>query len=197
MKSRWKIAGKVFGVIVIAYTAVAIPYNLFFLPDAPKTSQVQAVKQPEINEPEVSDFDPALLLAGTNDHRIKNGLTPVTINQKLNLSASTKCNDMVARNYWEHDTPDGQKPWAFITATGYKYAEAGENLLYGVTKQDAKYAVEQWIKSPSHNENLLNPKHLEVGFGICKSTHYIGAGGFGANSPAVIIVQHFARPYGQ
>lgn len=41
------------------------------------------------------------------------------------------------------------------------------------------------------------PQFTEVGFGVCKSPKYIGGDPFSKDKPAVIVVQHFARPYGQ
>jgi len=55
----------------------------------------------------------------------------------------------------------------------------------------------RWKNSPTHNENLLMPQFTEVGFGVCKSPKYIGGDPFSKDKPAVIVVQHFARPYGQ
>ena len=72
------------------------------------------------------------LLSATNSQRSQNGgLGALQINTKLNSAAQTKANDMVARNYWSHTTPDGKEPWTFIDATGYAYQKAGENLAYG------------------------------------------------------------------
>src|SRR5262245_27999830 len=51
------------------------------------------------------------LLGGTNNQRASNGLGGLHLNDKLNQAAQAKANDMVARNYWSHDTPDGNPPW--------------------------------------------------------------------------------------
>lgn len=124
----------------------------------------------------------------TNDERVKFGLNPVTENVLLDRSAQAKCNDMVARDYWEHNTPDGVKPWQFVTDVGYSYSALGENLAYGFNNSDE--VVKGWMNSPKHKDNIVKPNYLEVGFGICRSDDYNNRG------KQTIVVQHFGRPYG-
>lgn len=192
MKKWWKKLGIALSVVVSAYALVAIGYNLA-LADNSKAGKTPNQPPTVVKELEVSDIDPAILLSETNKHRVENGVAPLILNQKLNLSALTKCSDMVARDYWSHNTPDGQEPWIFITAAGYSYATAGENLGYGYP--NASSVVNGWKASPEHNANLLNTRFTEVGFGICKSEKYTGAPGTDNGSPQVIIVQQFTRPY--
>src|SRR5882762_5752510 len=61
------------------------------------------------------------LLDGTNTQRTSNGLTALSLNAQLNQAAQAKANDMVARDYWSHNTPDGQTPWTFFAAAGYNF----------------------------------------------------------------------------
>jgi hypothetical protein len=114
------------------------------------------------------------LLVGTNAQRNANGLGSLAINSKLNQAAQAKANDMVARNYWAHNTPDGQAPWVFFQNAGYDYATAGENLAYGFTSSDATVAA--WMNSPPHRENVLGASYTEVGFGFANSADFNGAG---------------------
>lgn len=160
-----------------------------------QSQTTQAVYVPK--EPEVSDIDPAILLSETNNHRVANGLTPVTINQKLNLSALTKCSDMVARNYWSHNDPNGAEPWHFLSDAGYTYTYAGENQFYTRHVSNSKEVIDDLYASPTHKANIIKPNYMEVGFGVCKSEAYVGQDKYGSGQEAVIVVQHFGRPYGQ
>ena len=67
------------------------------------------------------------LLSYTNQNRSANGLAGLTLQSQLNSAAQAKANDMVAKDYWSHTSPDGRQPWDFITAAGYSYSTAGEN----------------------------------------------------------------------
>lgn len=104
------------------------------------------------------------LLELTNEKRIAEGLKPLSLNQSLSNAAAKKANDMIQKNYWAHFAPDGGTPWGFIKGEGYEYAYAGENLARGFSTSDA--AVEAWIASPSHKENLLSKNYSDVGFAI-------------------------------
>ena len=126
------------------------------------------------------------LLAATNAERANNGLSPLTINTKLNASAQSKANDMVARNYWAHNTPDGQEPWIFFDAAGYEYQKAGENLAYGFS--NSQTTIVGWMNSPSHRANMLDSLYTEVGFGFANSENFVSTG------QETIIVAHYAKP---
>lgn len=128
------------------------------------------------------------LLSATNAQRASNGLGPLTLNSKLDSSAQAKANDMVSRDYWSHNTPDGQEPWIFFDSAGYSYQKAGENLAYGFSTSDA--TVVGWMNSPSHRANILDTSYTEVGFGFANSTNFVGSG------EETIVVAHYGLPLG-
>jgi uncharacterized protein YkwD len=126
------------------------------------------------------------LLSSTNSHRANNGKAALSLNSKLNASAQAKANDMVARNYWAHNTPDGQEPWVFFDNAGYVYHKAGENLAYGfATSTDT---VAGWMNSPSHKANMLDGTFKEVGFGFANGPNYNGDG------QQTVVVAHYGQP---
>ncbi len=104
------------------------------------------------------------LLELTNKKRVAEGLKPLSLNQSLSNAAAKKASDMIEKNYWAHFAPDGGTPWGFIKEEGYEYAYAGENLARGFSTSNA--AVEAWIASPSHKENLLSKNYSDVGFAV-------------------------------
>jgi uncharacterized protein YkwD len=126
------------------------------------------------------------LLTATNTQRANNGAAALTLNTQLNAAAQAKANDMVARNYWSHNTPDGQEPWVFIDAQGYTYTKAGENLAYGFDTSNA--TVVGWMNSPSHRANMLDSTFTEVGFGFANSANFVGTGN------ETVVVAHYAKP---
>jgi uncharacterized protein YkwD len=114
------------------------------------------------------------LLGATNTQRSNNGVAGLVINSKLASAAQSKANDMVTRDYWSHDTPDGKEPWTFIVAAGYDYKAAGENLAFGYLSSGD--TVTGWMNSPSHKANLLSTSYTEVGFGMANSPNFVGYG---------------------
>lgn len=126
------------------------------------------------------------LLTATNKQRDSNQAADLTLNSELSAAAQAKANDMVTRNYWSHNTPDGKEPWVFINATGYKYQKAGENLAYGFAT--SKDTVTGWMNSPSHRENLLDKDFTEVGFGFANGSDFNNSG------HETVVVAMYGRP---
>jgi hypothetical protein len=121
-----------------------------------------------------TDMSVGGLLSATNSQRIASGVGSLALSGQLNSAAQAKANDMVARNYWSHTTPDGQEPWVFMDNAGYQYTKAGENLAYGfATSGDA---VNGWVNSPSHKANMLDGAFSNVGFGFANGPNYNGDG---------------------
>lgn len=126
------------------------------------------------------------LLNLTNSYRASQGLGSLSINSQLSVAAQAKANDMVARDYWAHNSPVGRTPWSFIASTGYTFRAAGENLAYGY--MDSSELINAWIASPEHRANLVG-NYTEVGFGIANASDYQGTG------PQTIVVAEYGLPY--
>jgi hypothetical protein len=133
-----------------------------------------------------TDMSISSLLQETNEERVSTGLGNLTLNAKLNQAAQAKAEDMAARDYWSHNTPEGSPPWIFFTNAGYSYQTAGENLAYGF--DTSTNAVVGWMNSPGHKANILNNSYTEVGFGIANASNYQGTG------PETIVVAMYASP---
>lgn len=114
------------------------------------------------------------LVTETNSERSAGGLGALATNSKLNQAAQAKANDMAARNYWSHNTPEGNPPWVFFANAGYDYKAAGENLAYGFDNNDA--TIVAWMNSPGHRANIMNGEFTEVGFGIANVENYQDTG---------------------
>lgn len=136
----------------------------------------------------MSNFSATTFLADTNAQRLADHENALTLNPKLMAAAQAKAEDMVKEDFWSHNTPQGKTPWTFITAAGYTYQAAGENLAYGFA--NAGDAVTGWMNSPEHRANILDASYQNVGFGIASSPNYLGQG------PQTVIVAEYAEPEG-
>ncbi len=123
----------------------------------------------------------------TNQQRTQNGLPPLIENQILDRGAEAKAADMFAKNYWAHFAPDGTSPWYFFNKAGYGYLYAGENLAKNF--DSSNQVVTAWMNSPSHRENLLNPKYRDIGIGIMNGTLQ--------GEQTTLVVQFFGAPTSQ
>jgi hypothetical protein len=128
------------------------------------------------------------LLADTNSARASSGVTSLSLNNRLNSAAQSKADDMAARDYWSHNTPEGNPPWTFVKAQGYSYQKLGENLATGFN--DEQSTIDGWMASPPHRENLLDSSFKEVGFGFANIPNYTAAGG----GPMTIVVAFYGNP---
>ena len=108
------------------------------------------------------------LLNDTNAKRQEAGLAPLTLNGTLSQAAAGKASDMLAHNYWAHNSPSGKSPWDFIIAAGYRYTLAGENLAKNF--QTSGGVVDAWMNSPTHRENIVKAGYKEVGFAVVNGT---------------------------
>jgi hypothetical protein len=128
-----------------------------------------------------SQISPDRIVELTNVERAKVGAGPVKLNSLLSEAAQRKAGDMFAFDYWSHNSPSGRDPWSFFKEVGYRYLYAGENLARDFSSPEA--VVSAWMASPSHRENLLNPKYQEIGVSVVDGT----LGG----TETTLVVQHF------
>jgi len=112
----------------------------------------------------VASYSSSQIISLTNQKREENGLSDLTENNLLAQAAAAKAADMIAVDYWAHNSPSGKTPWSFINAVGYKYVFAGENLARDFG--DPGSVVNAWMNSPSHRSNLLDKNFKEIGVAV-------------------------------
>ena len=108
------------------------------------------------------------ILSLINADRKKLNLPLLTFNSELNKAAGEKLNDMAAKNYFAHNSPDGKKPWDWINRGNYHYTLAGENLAMDFTTAQAVHKA--LMESISHRKNILNQKFENVGIAMAEKT---------------------------
>lgn len=110
------------------------------------------------------------ILSLTNNYRAENGLSPLSWDDNLAAVAQMHCDDMQARGYFDHNTPEGKTPFERMTDYGIVYLSAGENLAVGYPTPES--VMEGWINSESHRQNILNPTFKYMGVGFNKEGRY-------------------------
>lgn len=126
----------------------------------------------------------SVLVDQTNEYRHTEQLGTLTKNSLLENAARMKAEDMAAKGYFSHNSPDGKTPWYWFKQAGYDYAAAGENLAVNFT--DSKDVTEAWMHSPAHRENIMSGNYTEIGIAT--------AHGIYKGREAVFVVQEFGRP---
>ncbi len=111
-----------------------------------------------------ANISPDEVIRLTNLKRREAGVPELSYNAALSQAAKAKGEHMLANDYWAHIAPDGTEPWKFFTDYGYKYRYAGENLARDFSNPSS--AIDAWMASPSHKENMLSSKYKEIGVAV-------------------------------
>lgn len=103
----------------------------------------------------------------------------VALNTVLCRIAREHSQDMLDRNYFAHETPDGVSPFDRMASAGYLFTTAGENLAWRGTTggldevatvegQHTDLFVDAGIEGRGHRLTMLNASFREIGVGILR-----------------------------
>jgi serralysin len=99
----------------------------------------------------------------TNIERSKLGFSPLTFNTQLLNAAANHSQNMALQDFFSHTGKDGSSLASRITATGYQFSAAAENIAAGSSTPEQ--VVSSWMNSSGHRANILNPNLKEIGIG--------------------------------
>ncbi|MGG2459819.1 CAP domain-containing protein [Streptomyces sp. RGM 3693] len=99
-----------------------------------------------------------------NAQRAQHGCGPLTVDPHLQAAAQAHSDDMAARNYYAHDTPEGIDPGTRMTRAGFPWQSWGENIFK--SPKDPATALDGWMNSPGHRANILNCSYKATGVGV-------------------------------
>ena len=103
------------------------------------------------------------MLQMLNAERATHGLPPLKADPEMSRLAREHSQDMLARGYFSHVTPEG-KDLSDRMRTGHLgYLQAGENLAFAPTLAGAHQGL---MHSPGHRANILRKQFGRVGIGI-------------------------------
>jgi uncharacterized protein YkwD len=135
-------------------------------------TQVLAARVPTAGISYLSELERAIFHF-TNEVRQKNGVRPLTWENSLRDVARAHSADMLVRNYFSHNSPEGRTPHDRIRAgCRFPLSMTGENIWMssgrplGNTRQLASIIVDNWMSSPGHRTNLLHPQFTDIGVGV-------------------------------
>jgi uncharacterized protein YkwD len=111
----------------------------------------------------------AQMLTLLNQARAQQGLKPLVLNIGARRVARAHSQDMFARGYFSHITPEGETPFDRMRAGGVSFGAAGENLALAPTVQLANQGL---LASPPHRANIMSTQFRTVGIGIMNGGEY-------------------------
>jgi uncharacterized protein YkwD len=99
-----------------------------------------------------------------NAHRVSVGCPALAWNADVAGVAQAHSVDMIQRDYFAHDNPDGQSPFDRLRSAGIDYRSAAENIAYGYPTGSS--VLSAWLDSPGHRRNIENCNLTEHGVGL-------------------------------
>ncbi|MBR6646161.1 MAG: hypothetical protein IKL09_01440, partial [Clostridia bacterium] len=133
------------------FTQVKIPVTI-------KPVAIEIKKQFESHIKEVINL--------VNAERTRRGLDTLYILSELEQSTAIRAKEVSEE--WSHTRPDNREWQTVLYDTGVNFILAGENLLE-INALDAQEAVNAWMASPGHRENILRKNFVYTYVGIYKS----------------------------
>jgi len=109
------------------------------------------------------------MLKLVNQERVQRGLSALKADPELTQVARAHSQDMFARGYFAHFTPEGKSPFDRMDMAHVQYTTAGENLALAHSLSIAHNGL---MNSPGHRANILNPAFGRVGIGILDGGFY-------------------------
>jgi Cysteine-rich secretory protein family len=108
-----------------------------------------------------------------NEARREDGRAPLTFSDTLNEIAQGHAEDMLARDYYAHVSPEGEDARdRYIAAGGGRYELVAENIAScspcaeGPRPTHVEQMQRQWMESRHHRENILSAGVTQFGYGI-------------------------------
>jgi uncharacterized protein YkwD len=113
----------------------------------------------------------ALSLELVNKARAEQKLPPLQIGKEINGAAKAHAADMLRRNFYSHNSPEGKSVQdRFMKAGGSRWLITAENIAWCTGCGTDVATVEQlqrgWMNSKPHRENVLRKGITQFGFSI-------------------------------
>ena len=132
------------------------------------------------------------VLAQINAFRRSHGLSALRLSSKLSAAAVQHTAEMARDGYFAHESADGssfdKRLRRYYPMSGCGYWSVGENLLWSSPDVSAPQALQVWLNSAPHRENLMTPRWRKIGIA---AVHVPSAGGSYGGMPVTIITTDF------
>lgn len=125
------------------------------------SNQTTQISDMNADEKEVFDL--------INKQRTNNGLQALKVDKEVQRVARIKAEDMVANNYFSHNSPTYGSPFDMLKSFKISYRTAGENIAANSSNSGA---VNSWMNSSGHKANILNGNFNYTGIGVVSSSKY-------------------------
>jgi len=126
------------------------------------------------------------LFAATNRARADQGLAPLRWDDSLAAAAKTHAEWIVQNGQLSHQYPGEPGLAARAAQAGAHFQSVAENIAMGASPTQIQ---KEWMKSPPHRANILDPNLNVVGFSVIERAGYLYAVADFANSVAALTTE--------
>lgn len=194
-------SGRYYLYAVVDYTGMILEVdetnNIFFYPEP-----IDILVSDNLYSDEYSAIISGYIFLKTNKYREYLGLTPLSYDASLSEISYDHSLDMIKRQYFSHYTPEGFDPDTRARLAGYNTVKqmADGSIRTGIAENIVKIGAGhtfgkayigfvdpstpegiadimmiEWINSPEHNKNLINPSVDRIGVGTLFDGEYFYA----------------------
>lgn len=129
-----------------------------------KKDEKKDAKKPELKL--TADEEAIIELTNAERKKAETPLHPLKVNPQLMEAARKHAENMAAQDKLDHKL-DEKEPVDRTKAAGYKSKFVGENIAWN--QKSPKDAVQAWMDSEGHRENILEPRYTEIGVAVAKN----------------------------
>ena len=123
---------------------------------------------PEANKPDSSTHAFVQeVVTLVNAERAKEGLSPLTIDVKVQAAAQVRAKECEQR--FSHTRPDGTSFSTALKEQNVAYKSAGENIAWG--QSSPQEVMNGWMNSSGHRANIMNPNYTSIGVGYYQNAN--------------------------
>jgi len=162
----------IFVIFVLIEGISLVTYRTAVLGQIEENNTISAMKTKIELEEVILSEEEQRTLDLINEYRTENGLNELKPFSELQEVAKLKAEDLVNNKYFAHVSPTLGTPFEMLKNNEIDYKIAGENLAGSPTPEKA---VEAWINSTSHRENILEEKMHIVDYLKDKKILYVNS----------------------
>ncbi|HIB67209.1 MAG TPA: CAP domain-containing protein [Phycisphaerales bacterium] len=140
-----------------------------------RVTPADTAPSPTLTEAQIFEAE---VLRLTNENRRRRGLEDVAVHGSLQQAAEGHSQEMLKLGYFSHTSPvkGRSQPGDRVRLAGADPLMVSENI-FQCTGHDptgaAKLTVQEWMDSPGHRQNILDPQATHVGIGYAKEGRII------------------------
>lgn len=139
------------------------------LPEAAFPSFMVGASRPVKADPCTNCADEDALIRGlveaVNRERVEHGVSALEVDPTLMKLADFYACRLIEGGFFSHEDPfDGSTLDVRAVNFGYAFLKIGENLATG--QQTPEQAVADWMRSPAHRANILDPSFTQIGVAV-------------------------------